>query len=201
MEKLKISRAIIVEGKYDKIKLSSIVDGVIIVTNGFRIYKDPDKAALIRYYAQHGGIAILTDSDTAGFRIRGHIKGIVPKGDIVNVYVPEIFGKEKRKTEPSKEGVPADIIREAFEKAGIIGEKVADRELMTKLDFYELGLSGRPDSSRLRQLVCEKLSLPQKLTANALLEVVNTMLDKDSLQALIEELTSENNKDKENSVG
>ena len=128
MEKLKISRAIIVEGKYDKIKLSSIVDGVIIVTNGFRIYKDPDKAALIRYYAQHGGIAILTDSDTAGFRIRGHIKGIVPKGDIVNVYVPEIFGKEKRKTEPSKEGllgvegVPADIIREAFEKAGIIGE-------------------------------------------------------------------------------
>ena len=120
MEKLKISRAIIVEGKYDKIKLSSIVDGVIIVTNGFRIYKDPDKAALIRYYAQHGGIAILTDSDTAGFRIRGHIKGIVPKGDIVNVYVPEIFGKEKRKTEPSKEGllgvegVPADIIREAF---------------------------------------------------------------------------------------
>ena len=95
MEKLKISRAIIVEGKYDKIKLSSIVDGVIIVTNGFRIYKDPDKAALIRYYAQHGGIAILTDSDTAGFRIRGHIKGIVPKGDIVNVYVPEIFGKVK----------------------------------------------------------------------------------------------------------
>ena len=89
----------------------------------------------------------------------------------MNVYVPEIFGKEKRKTEPSKEGllgvegVPADIIREAFEKAGIIGEKVADRELMTKLDFYELGLSGRPDSSRLRHLVCEKLSLPQKLTA------------------------------------
>ena len=80
-------------------------------------------------------------------------------------------------------------------------EKVADRELMTKLDFYELGLSGRPDSIRLRQLVCEKLSLPQKLTANALLEVVNTMLDKESLQALIEELTSENNKDKGNSVG
>ena len=125
----------------------------------------------------------------------------------MNVYVPEIFGKEKRKPEPSKEGllgvegVPADIIREAFEKAGIIGEKVADRELMTKLDFYELGLSGRPDSSRLRHLVCEKLSLPQKLTANALLEVLNTMLDKDSLQALIEELTSENNKDKENSIG
>ena len=125
----------------------------------------------------------------------------------MNVYVPEIFGKEKRKTEPSKEGllgvegVPADIIREAFEKAGIIGENVADRELMTKLDFYELGLSGRPDSSRLRQLVCEKLSLPKKLTANALLEVVNTMLDKESLQALIENLTSENNKDKENSVG
>lgn len=207
MEKLKISRAIIVEGKYDKIKLSSIVDGVIIVTNGFRIYKDPDKAALIRYYAQNGGIAILTDSDTAGFRIRGHIKGIVPNGDIVNVYVPEIFGKEKRKTEPSKEGllgvegVPADIIREAFEKAGIIGEKVKERPLMTKTDLYELGLSGRPDSSRLRQRVCEKLSLPSKLTANALLEAANTMLDKEKLAALVDEIAAENDKDKENSIG
>lgn len=207
MEKLKISRAIIVEGKYDKIKLSSIVDGVIIVTNGFRIYKDHDKAALIRYYAQNGGIAILTDSDTAGFRIRGHIKGIVPNGDIVNVYVPEIFGKEKRKTEPSKEGllgvegVPADIIREAFEKAGIIGEKVKERPLMTKTDLYELGLSGRPDSSRLRQRVCEKLSLPPKLTANALLEAANTMLDKEKLAALVDEIAAENDKDKENSVG
>lgn len=105
MEKLKISRAIIVEGKYDKIKLSSIVDGVIIVTNGFRIYKDPDKAALIRYYAQHGGVAILTDSDTAGFRIRGHIKGIVPKGDIVNVYVPEIFRQRKAQDRAVKRGL------------------------------------------------------------------------------------------------
>ena len=102
MEKLKISRAIIVEGKYDKIKLSSIVDGVIIVTNGFRIYKGPDKAALIRYYAQHGGIAILTDSDTAGFRIRGHIKGIVPKGDIVTCMFLRYSAKKNAKQSRQK---------------------------------------------------------------------------------------------------
>ena len=104
MKKLKIPYAIVVEGKYDKIKLSSIVDAVIIVTNGFGIYKNKETAELVRYYAEKTGIVILTDSDTAGFRIRGHIKSIVPKGKIINLYSPEIFGKEKRKTEPSKEG-------------------------------------------------------------------------------------------------
>ena len=184
MEKLKISRAIIVEGKYDKIKLSSLIDGVIIVTNGFGVYKDPDTVALIRFYAEKSGIIILTDSDSAGFRIRGHIKSIVPKGDIVNVYIPEIFGKEKRKSEPSKEGmlgvegVSADIIREAFEKAGVIGETVQDREKITKMDFYDLGLSGGENSASFRQRLSKSLSLPSRITTGALLEIVNAMFDR-----------------------
>ncbi len=200
MEKLKISRAIIVEGKYDKIKLSSIIDGVIIVTNGFGVYKDPDTAALIRFYAEKSGIIILTDSDSAGFRIRGHIKSIVPKGNIVNVYIPEIFGKEKRKSEPSKEGmlgvegVSADIIREAFEKAGVIGERVRDREKITKMDFYDLGLSGGENSASLRKRLSESLTLPSRLTTGALLETVNAMFDR---QDFFDYLKTLDNKEQE----
>lgn len=203
MEKIKISRAVVVEGKYDKIKLSSLIDGVIIVTNGFRIYKDADTVALIRHYAETSGLAILTDSDTAGFRIRGHIKSIVPKGDIVNVYVPEIFGKEKRKAAPSKEGllgvegVPADIIRQAFERAGIVGENVPDREKITKMDFYELGISGGQGSSERRKLICQKLGLPLKLTANALLEIVNTMFDRQQFAEFMKTMSNFDNLDKE----
>ena len=123
-------------------------------------------------------------------------------GDIVTVSKPAEHKSISRKHyDDYKKCTHCDIIREAFEKAGIIGEKVKDRPLMTKTDLYELGLSGRPDSSRLRQRVCEKLSLPSKLTSNALLEVVNTMLDKEKLAALVDEIVAENDKDKENSVG
>jgi ribonuclease M5 len=100
---IKIDEAIIVEGKYDKIKLSSIVDAVIIITNGFGIFKDTEKLELIRYYAKKTGIIILTDSDAAGCRIRGYIKGAVGSGKITNVYIPDVFGKEKRKVKPSAE--------------------------------------------------------------------------------------------------
>ena len=122
---IKIKEAVIVEGKYDKIKLSSIIDTVIITTEGFRIFKNPEKLSLIRYYAQKTGVIILTDSDSAGFKIRGFLKGAIGKGKITNVYIPDIFGKEKRKENFSAEGklgvegIPADIIRDAFRKAGI----------------------------------------------------------------------------------
>ncbi|MBQ2580269.1 MAG: toprim domain-containing protein, partial [Ruminococcus sp.] len=104
MEKLKVAQAIVVEGKYDKIKLSAVVDGVIICTNGFGIYKDKTTAELIRFYARTSGIIILTDSDSAGFQIRNHLKGLIQGGKVTNLYIPEIFGKEKRKSLPSKEG-------------------------------------------------------------------------------------------------
>ncbi|MDE7279384.1 MAG: toprim domain-containing protein, partial [Oscillospiraceae bacterium] len=135
---LHVKQAVIVEGKYDKIKLSSVIDGVIIPTDGFNVFKNKETLALIRYFAETTGIIILTDSDAAGFKIRSFLKGAVGgKGEILNVYVPDIFGKERRKTAPSKEGklgvegMEKEIILEAFRKAGIAaddGSEQSDRE-------------------------------------------------------------------------
>ena len=194
MDKLKISQAVVVEGKYDKIKLSSFIDGTIIVTNGFGIYKDKETAELIRYYAKKQGIIILTDSDTAGFRIRGHIKSIVPDGKIINLYAPEIFGKEKRKAQPSKEGklgvegIDVSRLRELFEKAGVHSDFAENKDPITKMDLYELGLTGHSNSSALRDEVIEKLELPKLLTAKALIEMLNTMFSKDEFYKFMENL-------------
>ena len=185
MEKIKIKQAVVVEGKYDKIKLSEIIDAVIIVTNGFGIYKDKDTLNLIRFYAQQRGLVILTDSDYAGAQIRGHIKSVVPDCEIINVYVPEIFGKEKRKTKPSKEGklgvegIDGEIILNAFRRAGLLNEEIIQREAITKNDFYFLGLSGGTNSRALRTKLCLTLSLPLGLSSSALMEAVNTMFCKE----------------------
>lgn len=184
---IKLEQAVIVEGKYDKIKLTSIIDGVIIVTNGFGIFKDKEKLELIRYYAEKTGIIILTDSDNAGRKIRGYIKGAIKKGSIVNVHIPDIFGKEKRKTKPSAEGklgvegIDAKILREAFSKAGITAsERTAPRDI-TKLTMFELGLSGGNESSILRKKLQSRLGLPSMLSAGSLLEVLNTMMTAEEL--------------------
>ncbi|MCM1506857.1 MAG: DUF4093 domain-containing protein [Ruminococcus flavefaciens] len=180
---LKINEAIIVEGKYDKIKLSSVVDGVIIVTNGFRIFKDAEKLALIRYYAEKTGIIILTDSDSAGRKIRGYIKGAVKKGRIINVYIPDIFGKEKRKEKPSAEGklgvegIDVETLVSAFEKSRVCASESTRRNDITKATLYELGLSGGKDSSYLREKLQKSLGLPSLMSASSLLEVLNTMMD------------------------
>ncbi|HOO06571.1 MAG TPA: toprim domain-containing protein [Ruminococcus sp.] len=145
---IKIDEAIIVEGKYDKIKLSSAVDAVIIPTNGFRIFKDPEKLSLIRYYAEKTGIVILTDSDSAGRKIRGYLRGAVNCGRIVNVYIPDIFGKEKRKAKPSAEGklgvegIDVPTLLAAFEKAGVTAGSSTRPSDITKVTLFELGLSG-----------------------------------------------------------
>ena len=192
MEKIKISQAIIVEGKYDKIKLSSFIDGVIIVTNGFGIYKDKDIVQLIRYYAQRQGIIVLTDSDTAGFKIRGHIKSIVPKGKIINLYAPEILGKEKRKTQPSKEGklgvegINVNVLKALFEKAGVKGEIKENPSPVTNLDFFQLGITGQKNSSRLREKLLDKLELPKLVSSKALLEIVNSRFSKDEFYEFME---------------
>ncbi len=194
MEKMKIKQVIIVEGKYDKIKLSSFLDTVIICTNGFHIFKDKETASLIKYYAENRGIIILTDSDSAGFKIRGHLKGICPKGEIINLYIPDVFGKEKRKIAPSKEGklgvegIDVALLRDTFDKAGITSEKSANTNPLTKLDFYQLGLSGGPNSSQLRKNVAKKLNLPELITANALLEFVNTMFERDKFFDFVKEI-------------
>ena len=183
---IKIDQAIIVEGKYDKIKLASIVDAVIIVTNGFGIFKDTEKLALIRYYAE-----ILTDSDSAGRKIRGYIKGAVSNGKITNVYIPDIFGKEKRKEKPSAEGklgvegIKPEILLAAFEKSGITPSENISSGGITKLTLFELGLSGGKNSSELRHRLQKKLGLPELLSAASLVEVLNTMTDRKELETMV----------------
>ena len=195
---IKIDRVVIVEGRYDKIKLSSIIDGVIIETDGFGIFNNKEKQRLIRRLAETKGLLILTDSDSAGFKIRSFIRGIVPAEQIKHAYIPDIFGKEKRKTEASKEGklgvegVKAQVIIEALEKAGVLceeSEKTERREI-TKLDLYEDGLSGKPDSDALRKKLLKHLDLPERLTSNALVQILNTFLTFEEYKAAIEEITN-----------
>jgi len=184
---IKIDEAIVVEGKYDKIKLSSIVDAVIIVTNGFGIFRDSEKLELIRYYARTTGIIILTDSDSAGRKIRGYIKGAVTGGIVKCVYIPDVFGKEKRKTKPSAEGklgvegISVRLIEEAFAKAGITPSERKTKGGITKLTLYQCGLSGGRDSSALRKRLQASLGLPELMSAASLVEVLNTMMDADEL--------------------
>lgn len=191
---IKISEAIIVEGKYDKIKLSSIVDAVIIITNGFGIFSDTEKLELIRYYAKKTGIVILTDSDAAGRRIRGYIKGAVKDGCIKNVYIPDIFGKEKRKTKPSAEGklgvegVDVKTLIAAFERSGITASEGGHVSDITKLTLFELGLSGGANSRELRERLQARLGLPRQLSATALVEVLRTMMDSSELAGIVKEM-------------
>lgn len=196
---IKIDEAIIVEGKYDKIKISSIIDAVIIVTNGFGIFKDTEKLELIRYYAKKTGIIILTDSDSAGRKIRGYIKGAVKDGNIRNVHIPDIFGKEKRKKTASAEGklgvegIDVHTLIYAFEKAGITSSKRTSPPDITKLTLYELGLNGGNNSSMLRRELQKSLGLPSLLSAGALIEVLNTMMTADELAEKVRILQEKNN--------
>lgn len=184
---IKINEAIIVEGKYDKIKLSSILDAVIITTNGFGIFKDKEKLELIRYYARTTGIVILTDSDSAGLKIRNYIKGAVKDGRIVNVFIPDIFGKEKRKEKPSAEGklgvegVSVKLLTEAFEKSGVTTDERKSEPDITNYVMYELGLSGGNNSRVLRECLQKSLGLPSLMSVTALIEVLNTMMNSQEL--------------------
>lgn len=189
--KLVISQAIIVEGKYDKIKLDSMIQGVILVTNGYRIFKDPEKMALIRYFAAHTGIIILTDSDRAGFKIRGYLKGCVPERKITHVYIPDIFGKEKRKEKPSAEGklgvegMQRSVLEEAFRRAGVLTGSAPAGTGLTRLDLYELGLTGGKDSAIRRRALLTQLGLPALLSTAGMLEVLNTMMTRQELEAFL----------------
>jgi ribonuclease M5 len=191
---IKIDKVVIVEGRYDKIKLSSVLDAVIIETDGFGIFNDKEKQLLIRRLAETKGILILTDSDSAGFKIRSFIRGMVPAEQIVNAYIPDIFGKEKRKTQPSKEGklgvegVKPEVILEALEKAGVFCEETPDTTIrkITKLDLFEDGLSGGANSKDLRLALARHLRLPERLTSNSLLEILNTFLSFEDYKKAIE---------------
>ncbi|ADU27604.1 toprim domain-containing protein [Ethanoligenens harbinense] len=177
-----IREAVIVEGKYDKIKLSSLIDAVIIETDGFAIFKDAEKLALIRRLAEKRGVLILTDSDAAGFKIRGFLSGALPTGQVRHAYMPDIFGKEKRKTAPSKEGklgvegIPPDVIVQSLARAGVLAEQTeAPRRRVTKADLFADGLSGGEQSAEKRRALLRKLQLPERLSANGLLDMLNAM--------------------------
>lgn len=181
---IKIKEAVIVEGKYDKIKLSSILDTVIIETDGFALFKDKERQKLIRFLAENRGIIIMTDSDSAGFKIRSFINGFVKSDNIKNVYIPDIYGKEKRKTEASKEGklgvegMTVQVIMSALEKAGVLcdeNEKSEGREI-THTDFFEDGLSGGKNSSELRRAFSKALDLPERISTSSLLKIINSYM-------------------------
>ena len=180
---IKLSQPVIVEGKYDVIKLSNILDALIIKTDGFGIFKDSEKQRLIRRLANEKVIIVLTDSDSAGFVIRNFISSCVPRDKIINVYIPDIFGKEKRKTERSKEGklgvegVPESVILEALRKAGITASVTDEkRRLITNVDLYEYGLSGRENSSRKRKKLLAALSLPERMSTSSLVKILNSFV-------------------------
>lgn len=193
-EKIKLTEAVIVEGKYDKIKLSNILDAFIIETNGFAIFKDKSKLSFIKKLAKERGIIILTDSDHAGFMIRNYISSGVPKEQIKNVYIPDIFGKEKRKDTPSKEGklgvegMTKEVILASFEKAGVSSTSSVCDNPITTVDFYDLGLTGGANSKAKRKAVCKALDLPEFLSTSSLISCINNFMTKEEFFDLCQNL-------------
>ncbi len=193
-----IKEAIIVEGTYDQIRLSNFIDGVIIKTNGFSVFKDKNKLETIRTLAKKTGIVILTDSDSAGFKIRNFIKQSISDGEVKHAYIPDIVGKEKRKSEPSKEGllgvegINDDIILEALKLSGcdIDGEKNShtNKRLIQKSDLFLLGLSGGENSTKKRNALCTALGLPSKISANMLINVLNKLMSYEQLCQWVQNL-------------
>ena len=192
---IKLDRAVIVEGKYDKITLSNFISAEIITTDGFRIFKDKEKTAMIKRIAEKRGIIILTDSDSAGFVIRGYLNGIVPQDRMVNVFVPQIKGKERRKTAESAEGylgvegLNEEIIEKALKKAGIgiKGSAPESKDRITTAELYKVGFLGRENSRGKREALMKKLELPKGMSTKQLLTALNAIYSKEEFLKVLEE--------------
>ena len=192
---LKIREAIVVEGRYDKNTLSQLVDTVILETRGFGIFRDQEKLALLRRLAQARGLIVLTDSDGAGFLIRNHLKGAIPPQQVKHAYIPDRPGKERRKRRPGKEGklgvegMPPAILEQALRRAGATfldaKQESPPARPITKADLFAAGLSGGPDAARRRSLLLQRLDLPQHLTTNGLLSVLNALYCYEDYQAAV----------------
>lgn len=190
MERIKVPIPVIVEGKYDKIKLSSIIDAHIVTTDGFGVFKNAERAKLIKKLSENG-VIILTDSDGAGRLIRSKLCSSVPQNKVFNLYVPRIEGKEKRKSAPSKEGVlgvegiDAETLRSIFSdfvsRHGIDGSKSSGEEV-TMADFFERGFTGSEDSRKKRDAFASSLGLPPGMTANSLLSAVNVLMNREEFK-------------------
>lgn len=181
-EKLKINYPIIVEGKYDRLRILSVAEANVITTDGFGIFKKNEKLLLLRALAERSPIIVLTDSDGAGKLIRSHISSAIPKDRLIQLYIPQIVGKEKRKSEPSAEGtlgvegIDRDIIHNILLPYSDEGAyKRSLEHPLTKADFYLDGLSGREDSADKRDALCQRIGLPQKMTPNALLAALKML--------------------------
>ena len=194
---IKIKEAIVVEGRYDKNTLSQIVDAPILETNGFGIMKDKQQLSLLRKVAANRRLIVFTDSDGAGFVIRNFLKGAIDSKYLLHAYIPDIPGKERRKSAPGKEGklgvegMTPQVILDALRKAGatVLGEETVRTEgNITKQDMMELGLSGGADSSFLRKKLLKKLDLPEHMSANALLQAVNLLYTLDELREIMTQL-------------
>lgn len=193
--KPRIKEAIVVEGRYDKNTLSQVVDAVILETAGFGVFKDEERVALLRRLAEKQGLIVLTDSDGAGFVIRNFLKGAVDPALVKHAYIPDQFGKERRKRAPGKEGklgvegMPPQTLLEALKRAGatFLDERTEDtppRRVITKADLFAAGLSGGEGSAERRRALLKHLELPEHMSANALLEVLNSLYGYDVLSEL-----------------
>lgn len=193
MEKIKIDLPIIVEGKYDKIKVLSVADATVIQTDGFGIFKSSERLALIRRLAEKSRIIVLTDSDGAGKVIRSHVTSAVPKDRLIQLYIPQVEGKERRKSAPSAEGylgvegTEADVIRALLLPLSV-GKSDGTREEIAKADMYAEGLTGGEGSAERRDELALKCGLPRKMTPNALLAALNVLMSKEEFKAVCTEL-------------
>lgn len=194
-----IKEAVIVEGNYDKIKLSGFLDGIILTTHGFAVYSNEDFIETICELARKTGIVILTDSDSAGMRIRNFIKEKAKDGIVKNAYIPDIVGKEKRKRTASREGLlgvegmSEEIIINALREAGccIDGEEKKSRgEVIKKADLYLLGVSGGSNSREIRHKISKELNIPARLSANMLLDVLNRVMTLEELTEMVEKMNA-----------
>ncbi len=196
----RVREVIVVEGKYDAIRVKSAVEAVVVETHGFGLFRDKEQLALLRRLAASRGVLVLTDSDGAGFVIRNYLSGVLPPSQVKHAYIPEIAGKERRKAAPSKEGllgvegVDNAVILEARERAGATfeeDERAGAAPWLTKGDLYADGLSGGPDSAGRRAALLRLLGLPQKLSANRLLEVINATMTPDEYRRVLQQICEE----------
>lgn len=193
----RIKEAIVVEGRYDKNTLSQVVDAVILETSGFSVFKDGEKLALLRRVAAKQGLIVLTDSDGAGFVIRNYIKGSIPPAQVKHAYIPDIYGKERRKRAPGKEGklgvegMRPEVLLQSLLRAGatVEGEdSAAPRGELTAADLFVLGLTGQEDSAARRSALLRRLELPEHLSAKALLTVLNALYTPEELNSVLAKL-------------
>ena len=194
-----IDEVIVVEGRYDKNTLSQLVDATIVETDGFGVFSNAEKLALLRRLADERGLVVLTDSDGAGFVIRNFLKGTIDPARVKHAYIPDVRGKEKRKARPGKEGklgvegMKPEVLLATLERAGVnaLETQSVPAPRLTKAELYALGFSGRPDSGARRAALLQKLGLPERLAPNALLDVLNALYSREQLLALLAPETPE----------